>query len=258
MFFIRWTGYGISAPVIIIVGIFGVTSMTRAAYGSSYMAAHPSAFWLGLALGGFLCWWMGLSLKNDEPKTVQDQQTGQEVVLQKSHTLYGVPMHWWGVAAMVAGLFLAVKGSPSPIHYSRPVTAQINPETEPSAGQSYDPGAKPSQGAAAEPQPPAPDSRTAQSDPGVASASPAKSSAAEPEAKPEQNAAPGSQQVPPGAGSHSEQEAIRLYPALGVMGSPFNSKFLALHEKYMSEHPDYFSDPDWPVKLAREVGKSAH
>ena len=51
----------------------------------------------------------------------------------------------------------------------------------------------------------------------------------------------------------AQQEAVRLYPALGVAGSPFNVAFLSRHKVYQRERPDYFRDPGWPVALAREV-----
>jgi hypothetical protein len=56
----------------------------------------------------------------------------------------------------------------------------------------------------------------------------------------------------------SKQNAIRLYPDLGVAGSDFNVRFLALHKKYMTERPDYFRDPEWPLTLAREVAEGGH
>jgi hypothetical protein len=90
--FIRWTGNGIAAPIIIGIGVFGVTNVTKAAYGLAYMASHPYVPWLGLALGGFLCWWIGHSLNDEEPRELIDRKTGQRVILRKSHTLYGIPM----------------------------------------------------------------------------------------------------------------------------------------------------------------------
>lgn len=53
--------------------------------------------------------------------------------------------------------------------------------------------------------------------------------------------------------AEAQQEALRLYPALGVAGSPFNREFVARHKKYQMDRPDYFRVPGWPVALAREV-----
>ena len=53
--------------------------------------------------------------------------------------------------------------------------------------------------------------------------------------------------------AEAQQEALRLYPALGVAGSPFNRAFVARHQKYQQERPDYLRDTGWPVTLAREV-----
>lgn len=205
--FIRWSGNGIAAPLIIGIGMFGVSSVTRAVYGASYVAGHPSVPWLGLVLGGFLCWWIGCSLDNDEPRELVDERSRKRVVPRKSHTLYGVPMQWWGVAAMLGGLFLAVKGSPLPAEFSRLGSGWSSP-------------------------------------------------AANPATDPAPGAAGGLQQIPAATVVSSEQMAVRLYPALGVAGSTFNKRFLALHKKYRTERPAYFRDPDWPMTLAREVAES--
>ena len=53
--------------------------------------------------------------------------------------------------------------------------------------------------------------------------------------------------------AEAQNEAIRLYPALGVAGSDFNRAFLTRHKQYQKMRPDYFRDPAWPIALAREV-----
>ena len=54
----------------------------------------------------------------------------------------------------------------------------------------------------------------------------------------------------------AQQEAIRLYPSLGVAGSDFNRAFLARHKQYQQEQPDLLRDPNWPITLAREVAST--
>jgi len=151
MLFIRWTGNGIYSPLIIAIGVFGVTSVTKALYGSTFYASHPSVFWLGLVLGGFLCWWTGVSMNNDEPEVLEDEQTGHRVILRKKHTLYSIQMQWWGVAAMVVGAILAVLGAPAPGWHSTPRTASNPPAAHDTPAPVTDPKAAPEPSAIPEP-----------------------------------------------------------------------------------------------------------
>jgi hypothetical protein len=263
--FIRWTGNGIFAPLIIAIGVFGVTNMTKSYYGPSYVASHPFVPWLGLALGGVLCWWIGNSLRNEEPRALIDEKTHERIVVQKSHTLYGVPMHWLGMLAVAGGLFLAFTGFPFP-GVSRHVSESDRPPAEPVPSFAAEPPDKPVTNSAVEP-PAVPAAESAAMPPVVPAAplaSPASTPAVSPAPSTPANLATNQAKLPPSAASSNsagespEQMAIRLYPALGVVGSNFNTRFLALQKRYMTERPAYFSDPDWPVKLAREVAQGVH
>jgi hypothetical protein len=55
--------------------------------------------------------------------------------------------------------------------------------------------------------------------------------------------------------AEAKQQALRLYPSLGQKDSPFNKQFIALHNKYKTERPDYFTNQDWPLRLANEVAR---
>ena len=242
--FIRWTGNGIAAPLIIGIGAFGVTNMTKAIYGSSYIHSHPWVPWLGVSLGGLLCWWSGVSYDNEASQALVDEKTRQRVILRKTHTLYGIPMQWWGLAAMVGGLLVAVMGSHVPSAARR-----NSPAGNPLAARETDPAVNPPTNSLA--------NRTA-SPVADLPENPTANPPASPDTNPAPNAAPVSQQIPLPADASPEQTAIRLYPALGVAGSPFNTRFLELQKKYAAERPDYFRDPDWPITLAREVAESSH
>lgn len=51
----------------------------------------------------------------------------------------------------------------------------------------------------------------------------------------------------------AQREAVRLYPALGVAGSPFNEEFCKRYRRYRQEQPGFFDDPAWPLRLAGET-----
>ncbi len=155
--FISWSGYGIFAPVIVGVGVFGVTSMTKALCGPQYLHSHPWVMCLGVVLGGFLCWWTGSSMNSEQGRQLVDEKTGRRVHLRRSHTLYGIPMQWWGVVAMVFGVVFAVKTSSTPVQVSSstsvwespapqndiPQNATASPHLQPAAAAPADLIAKP-------------------------------------------------------------------------------------------------------------------
>jgi hypothetical protein len=54
----------------------------------------------------------------------------------------------------------------------------------------------------------------------------------------------------------AQREAVRRYPELGRAGTPFNSRFVAMHRQRRFEEPAFFLDPNWPVTLADEVART--
>jgi hypothetical protein len=57
--------------------------------------------------------------------------------------------------------------------------------------------------------------------------------------------------------AEAQKAAMKKYPALGVAGSDFNKRFLALHNKYRKERPELFRDSNWPVTIADEVSAAS-
>jgi hypothetical protein len=189
-------------------------------------------------------------------------------------------MHWWGLVAVAVGLFLAVTGLPFPGGVSRRVSQSNTTAAEPVTSFAADPVDKPAtnpvidtparsplKSAAKSPARPVerPVAPPSAANPATnTETKPVADVAANPATTPAANLAANQPALPPSAADPNsavespEQMAIRLYPALGVVGSNFNIRFLALQKKYMTQRPAYFSDPDWPVKLAREVAQGAH
>ncbi len=54
----------------------------------------------------------------------------------------------------------------------------------------------------------------------------------------------------------AQQKAIELFPDVGVAGSALNKEFLARAERYQSEKKEFFAQPDWPVRLAKECSEA--
>lgn len=61
MFFIIWSGWGILAPIILVLCSFLTPSAVGAiASNPQYTLLHQWPLALGLALGGVVCWYVGL------------------------------------------------------------------------------------------------------------------------------------------------------------------------------------------------------
>jgi hypothetical protein len=51
----------------------------------------------------------------------------------------------------------------------------------------------------------------------------------------------------------AQRAAVARYPALGIAQTPFNRAFLTAYRRMQRTEPDYFDDPQWPLRLADEV-----
>ena len=52
--------------------------------------------------------------------------------------------------------------------------------------------------------------------------------------------------------AEGRSEALRLYPDLGIAGSPLNTEFLTRYRSYQRLDPDFFQNPAWPLILVKE------
>lgn len=50
----------------------------------------------------------------------------------------------------------------------------------------------------------------------------------------------------------AQQKAVALYPDVGVASSPLNKEFVARMKRYQAEKKEFFTEPDWPIRLAKE------
>jgi hypothetical protein len=50
----------------------------------------------------------------------------------------------------------------------------------------------------------------------------------------------------------AQQRAMKLYPELAVPHSKLNQEFIRRYRQYQKNNPGYFSDPEWPTRLAAE------
>nr|ACO70913.1 hypothetical protein [uncultured Verrucomicrobiota bacterium] len=54
----------------------------------------------------------------------------------------------------------------------------------------------------------------------------------------------------------AQYAAVARYPDLGRAGTLFNARFVAAYQQLRVEDPNYFSDPEWPLRLADEIART--
>jgi len=110
---IIWTGLGFLIPIIFLLGFFGGGFLETLILGDAQNSGvRGICMFLGLALSTIACWFLHKSLVKKGTKTLMDKETGEDVVFKPSHTLFFMPMHWWGVIGAAASslvLFESVK-----------------------------------------------------------------------------------------------------------------------------------------------------
>jgi hypothetical protein len=106
--FVVWRGYGIWFLL--------VPCATLGA--AAYMAEHwkgilDTRYLIGfaLAVAGIICFVGGLIVNCGGPFQVIDRLTGLLVTIKCRHSLYGIPVHYWGLVFVVAAGAMALLGA---------------------------------------------------------------------------------------------------------------------------------------------------
>lgn len=96
---IVWTGAGV---LVLFIGIAGY-ALGYAIGGQEHGALGGG---LGTILGAVGIWFAGRALNNPaKARVLVDPQTGQQVVLQKTHTFFWVKMEWWAIVVVIIGVY---------------------------------------------------------------------------------------------------------------------------------------------------------
>lgn len=54
----------------------------------------------------------------------------------------------------------------------------------------------------------------------------------------------------------SQKAAVAKYPDLGRAGTRFNARYVAAYHRLQADEPFYFSNPEWPMRLADEIART--
>ena len=104
---IIWQGLGFLVFVIVFTCSLIANLISNATVGKGYYDGHKWPFALSLIVSAAICWSLGDYLRRRSDRTVIDKKTGREFVINQSrHTMFFIPMHWWGAILFIAGMTL--------------------------------------------------------------------------------------------------------------------------------------------------------
>ncbi len=99
---IFWQGYGFLAFAMPILA-FIVCSLIGDVSASD---SSDWFFFVPLLISSLACWFIGRSFHKNKGKILIDPDTGEEVLLKKSHTFWFIKLEYWGIIYGVASLVL--------------------------------------------------------------------------------------------------------------------------------------------------------
>jgi hypothetical protein len=109
MIHIIWSGKGF----LVFVFAFGFSLIANliadCMTGSeAYWDAHQWPLATSLLASAATCWLVGQQFRNAKSQVLIDPKNGKQVILRQSHTLFFIPVMWWG--PILAGFGLIALG----------------------------------------------------------------------------------------------------------------------------------------------------
>jgi hypothetical protein len=103
---IFWQGSGFLVALIVFGCSLVVNIIFNAEVGRGYYDHHKWPFAVSLIVSAVICWFLGNYLRKRPGRVVIDKASGKEFTLNKSHTLFFIPMHNWAPILLVGALIL--------------------------------------------------------------------------------------------------------------------------------------------------------
>jgi len=105
MIHIIWTGKGYLVFVFTFCSSLLANFITDYVTGSeAYWDAHKWPLAISLFVSAQLSLIVGRIVHEQKARVLIDPQTGKDVILRESHTLFFIPMIWWGLILNIFGV----------------------------------------------------------------------------------------------------------------------------------------------------------
>ena len=101
-----WQGLGILVPFVVIVTMAAVQWLADLMMGGGFYSHHTATQVTAALLAAVFVTALGLYLRGKGGRVVVDKETGREIVLRRRHTLFFIPIEYWGLVVVVLGAFV--------------------------------------------------------------------------------------------------------------------------------------------------------
>jgi hypothetical protein len=109
---IVWTGAGIVTVVIGILGFIIAIYLPDSIAGTKdYHEAHPWVWLIGMGIAAALNYGLFKLTAQQKVQVVYDKDTGKELHLRKSHSLFFIPIKWWTFIFIFFGMLFGLFSS---------------------------------------------------------------------------------------------------------------------------------------------------
>ncbi|WP_019637128.1 hypothetical protein [Paenibacillus fonticola] len=103
---IIWKGWGILNVVVFGIVLAIVQGILSAIGLGETDSQLPLA--LIFIVSGMIIWFLGKALNANSGKILVDPETGEQYRMGTQHSLFFIPMHYWGLIGLVLGLYFIV------------------------------------------------------------------------------------------------------------------------------------------------------
>ena len=105
-----WSGHGYLAAVFIFVCSLIANLITNHLTSSeNFWDENSWPFGIAMIIAAPLCWFAGKMLYKSGSKTLIDPETNKEIIINPSHTLFFIPLHYWGVLCIIFSIISFIK-----------------------------------------------------------------------------------------------------------------------------------------------------
>jgi hypothetical protein len=101
---IIWSGLGFLPVVFLVIFGLGFSAESNGPMSNSSLAY--TFFLTGLASGA-----LGWYLRKRPARILVDKATGKEIALRPSHSLFFIPMFYWGPIFLAMGLYVVIEAA---------------------------------------------------------------------------------------------------------------------------------------------------
>ena len=101
---IVWSGRGFLSIIVLLVTLFicvSIISTENADYG----------FIITAFVTGIFSWYFGKKWNTQNERIVIDEKTGQRLKIKNNHTLFWIPMQYWGIIFSAFGIIILFQNS---------------------------------------------------------------------------------------------------------------------------------------------------